>query len=242
MGQHFKDSSNTYMWIKDEALMKLTLFNLTESVKQQKTIIDSCIYLSNSCIGNNYIIGDTLISIVNSSSDLFLSSYNLQKDSLLEPTIIMFRDPLKNIQEYIFGMNIQIHPNRTKFISAMSNFNQINIFSPNFTDITTLSIYKPTISIKEISLTPDIERIRYYSNVFVTNSSIYALYINKPTSIWREHEKSIEIQEFTWNGTPIRKFTIPNDIIYFTLDQKHRYIYGFKDNEEIYKYDISNYI
>ena len=242
MGQHFKDSSNTYMWIKDEALMKLTLFNLTESVKQHKTIIDSCIYLSNSCIGNNYIIGDTLISIVNSSSDLFLSSYNLQKDSPLEQPIIMFRDPLKNIQEYIFGMNIQIHPNRTKFISAMSNFNQINIFSPNFTDITTLSIYKPTISIKEISLTPDIERIRYYSNVFVTNSSIYALYINKPTSIWREHEKSIEIQEFTWNGTPVRKFTIPNDIIYFTLDQKHKYIYGFKDNEEIYKYDISNYI
>lgn len=241
-GQSFQDSLNTYLWIKDGALMKLALFNLTESIIQQKTIVDSCIFLSSYCIGNNYIIKDTLISIVNSSSNLFLSSYSLSKDSLLKQPIIMFQDPFENAQEYVFGMNIKIRPNHKKFVSTMSNFNQINIFSPDFKEIITLSIYRPTVSIKKVSLTPDINRIRYYSNVFVTDSSIYALYINKPMSTWREHEGSVEIQQFTWSGSPIQKFIIPNDIIYFTLDQKNKCIYGFKDNEEIYIYDIKEYI
>ena len=51
MGQYFKDSLNTYMWVKDGALMKLVLFNVTESIRQQKTILDSCIYLSEDCRG-----------------------------------------------------------------------------------------------------------------------------------------------------------------------------------------------
>lgn len=238
-GQFFQDSSNTYMWINDCALMKLTLFNLTESVKQHKTIIDSCIHLSSHCIGCNYIIEDTLISIVNSSSDQILSSYNLQKDTLLEQPIIMFHNPFP--KEYIFGMDIKPHPDYQKFVSNMAYFNQITIFSPKFTDITTLSIYKPTVSIKEISLTPDIERIRYYSSIIVTDSSIYTLYINQPRSTWREHEDSVEIQQFDWEGTPIRKFIIADDIIFFTLDTRHKCIYTFKDNEEIDKYDISDY-
>lgn len=241
-GQSFQDSLNTYMWIKDGALMKFTLFNLTQSVKQHKTIIDSCIYLSSNCIGDNFIIKDTLISIVNFSSNHMLSSYDLQKDTLLEQPIIMFHDPFENTKEYIFGMSVKLRPDQQKFVSNMANFNQITIFSPKFTNITTLSIYEPTVSIKKISLTPDIERIRYYSSLIVTDSSIYTLYINQPTSIWREHNNRVEIQQFDWNGTPIQKFIIPDDIIYFTLDQKHKYIYGLKDNEEIYKYDIKDYI
>ena len=39
--QYFKDSLNTCMWISDGSLMKSALFNLTESIRQQKTILDS---------------------------------------------------------------------------------------------------------------------------------------------------------------------------------------------------------
>ena len=61
------------------------------------------------------------------------------------------------------------------------------------------------------------------------------------TLIYREHDKTVEIQQFDWEGTPIRKFIITNSIISFALDSKNKCIYGFKDNEDIYKYDISNY-
>ena len=241
MGQYFKDSLNTYMWVKDGALMKLVLFNVTESIRQQKTILDSCIYLSEDCRGECFVLGDTLISIVNSSYNHILNTYDLKKDTLSQQPIIMFSDPLKNEHQYLFGMTNQLRSDHKRFVSNMANFNQINIFSPQFTDIITLSLYEPTVSMKEISFIPERERIRYFSGLQITDSSIYALYINLPTPIFREHNKNVEIQQFDWEGTPIRKFIITNDIIYFTLDTRHKCIYTFKDNEEIDKYDISDY-
>ena len=241
-GQYYKDSLNTYLWIKDGSLMKLVLFNLTESIRQQKTILDSCIYLSNDCIGDSFIFGDTLVSIVNSSYNHILNTYDLKKDTLSQQPIIMFSAPLKNAHQYLFVMTNQLRSDHKRFVSNMANFNQINIFSPQFTDIITLSLYEPTVSMKEISFIPERERIRYFSGLQITDSSIYALYINLPTPIFREHNKNVEIQQFDWEGTPIRKFIITNDIIYFTLDTRHKCIYTFKDNEEIDKYDISDYL
>ena len=242
LGQYFKDSLNTYMWIKDGSLMKLVLFNMTESIRQQKTILDSCIYLSEDCHGACFVLGDTLISIVNSSYNHILNTYDLKKDSLLRQPIIMFSDPFKNVNQYLFNMSNKLRSDHKRFVSCMAYFNQINIFSPQFTDVITLSLYKPTVSMKEINLVRERERIRYFAGLRITDSSIYTLYINLPTPIYREHNKDVEIQQFDWNGTPIRKFIITNNIINFTLDTIHKCIYTFKDNEEIDKYDISDYL
>ena len=34
----------------------------------------------------------------------------------------------------------------------------------------------------------------------------------------------------------IARIRIPDNIIYFTVDEKHHYIYGLKGNEELYRY------
>ena len=195
-GQYYKDSLNTYLWLKDGSLMKLVLFNLTESIRQQKTILDSCIYLSDDCIGNSFILGDTLISIVNSSYNHISSTYDLKKDTLLQRPIIMLSDPFKNVGAYLLNMGNRLRPDHKKFASMMLYFNQINIFSPQFTDIITLSIYKPTIPIKEVSLTEERNRTWYFSDIATTNSYIYALYINHPSPYIHEFEKGIEILQF----------------------------------------------
>ena len=39
--------------------------------------------------------------------------------------------------------------------------------------------------------------------------------------------------KFTYS---IAKIRIPDNIIYFAVDEKHRYIYGLKGNEELYRY------
>ena len=242
MGQYFKDSLNTYMWVKDGALMKLVLFNVTESIRQQKTILDSCIYLSEDCRGECFVLGDTLISIVNSSYNHILNTYDLKKDSLLQSPIIMLSDPFKNVGAYLLNMGNCLRPDHKKFASMMLYFNQINIFSPQFTDVITLSIYKPTVPIKEVSLIEERDRTWYFSDIAATNLYIYALYINHPSPYIHEFEKGVEILQFDWEGTPIRKFIITDNIINFILDIPKKCIYGFKMNEEIYKYDISDYL
>lgn len=100
----------------------------------------------------------------------------------------------------------------------MIYFNQINIFSPRFTDVTTLSIYEPTVPIKEISFTPERERIWIFFRPKGYHSHIYALYINNPSPYLHEFNKRVEIQQFDWEGAPVRKFTISNSLISFALD------------------------
>ena len=84
MGQYSKDSLNTCMWVKDGSLLKLVLFNITESIRQQKTILDSCVYLSDDCIGEGFVLGDTLISFVNFSYNHILSTYDFDNPVILE--------------------------------------------------------------------------------------------------------------------------------------------------------------
>ena len=124
--QYFKDSLNTYMWICDGSLMKLVLFNLTESIRQQETILDSCIDLPKDCIGNHFILGDTLISIVNSPVGHTLSTYDLKKDIPLQQPIVMFSFPFNNCT-YALNMGNRLRPDHEKFASIMIYFNQINI-------------------------------------------------------------------------------------------------------------------
>ena len=108
------------MWVKDGSLLKLVLFNINESIRQQKTILDSCIYLPDDCIGEGFVLGDTLISIVNSSYNHVLTTYDLKNDSLLQHPIIMFCDPFKNVNHYLFNMTNKLRSDNKRFVSVLS--------------------------------------------------------------------------------------------------------------------------
>ena len=227
------------MWLKDDANLKISLFNLSESIKQEKTIIDSCIYLDRVQEGYGFLINDTLINIDPYPENVFFKTYELSTDKLLEP-IKMFKNPYPNhsYQDQIFAMTTTLRPNNKRFASSMIFFNQINIYSSNFKSRKSLSIYTPTSSIKQVLNTPREERIVYYSLVGSTMKYIYALYINQPNSSW-DTPRKIEIHIFDWDGIPIQKLIIPQNIIYFTIDEKHKQLLGITSDEEIYKYDIS---
>lgn len=238
-GQYFNDSLGIRMWLKDDANLRISLFNLTESIKQEKTIIDSCIYLDRVQEGYGFLINDTLINIDPYPENVFFKTYELSTDKLLEP-IKMFKNPYPNhsYQDQIFAMTTTLRPNNKRFASSMIFFNQINIYSSNFKYRKSLSIYTPTPSIKQVLNTPREERIVYYSLVGSTMKYIYALYINQPNSSW-DTPRKIEIHIFDWDGISIQKLIIPQNIIYFTIDEKHKQLLGITSDEEIYKYDIS---
>ena len=70
----------------------------------------------------------------------------------------------------------------------------------------------------------------------VFSEYIYALYVNKKDDLFSHAEGETEIHVFNWKGAPIARIRIPDNIIYFTVDEKHHYIYGLKGNEELYRY------
>ena len=154
-GQYFNDSLGIRMWLKDDANLRISLFNLTESIKQEKTIIDSCIYLDRVQEGYGFLINDTLINIDPYPENVFFKTYELSTDKLLEP-IKMFKNPYPNhsYQDQIFAMTTTLRHNNKRFASSMIFFNQINIYSSNFKYRKSLSIYTPTPSIKQVLNTP----------------------------------------------------------------------------------------
>ena len=83
---------------------------------------------------------------------------------------------------------------------------------------------------------PESDFILYYSSLQVFSEYIYALYVNKKDNLFSHAEGETEIHVFNWEGAPIAKIRIPDNIIYFTVDEKHHYIYGLKGNEELYRY------
>ena len=239
--QYIQDSTKIQMWIKDDATLKLALLNLTKSLKTQKTIIDSNIYLSALNYGCGFINKDILINISNEPPKTYLKTYNLKTDSIY-PTITMFKDPYDNEDETMHNMMIEFKPDKQKFISAFRRFNQINIFSTKFTNILSISVYKPTISTRKVLQTSREDRIEFFSDIYATDTYFFTLYINQPKSTWDQHFDYIEIQKWDWEGNPILKFLISDNLIYFTVDRKHKCIYGLNSNEEIFKYDIKEYI
>ena len=96
--------------------------------------------------------------------------------------------------------------------------------------------YQPPIDIFETARLPESDFILYYSSLQVSSEYIYALYVNKKDNLFSHAEGETEIHVFNWEGAPIAKIRIPDNIIYFTVDEKHHYIYGFKGNEELYRY------
>ena len=96
--------------------------------------------------------------------------------------------------------------------------------------------YQPPIDIFETAHLPESDFILYYSSLQVFSEYIYALYVNKKDDLFSHAEGETEIHVFNWKGAPIARIRIPDNIIYFTVDEKHHYIYGLKGNEELYRY------
>ena len=96
--------------------------------------------------------------------------------------------------------------------------------------------YQPPIDIFETAGLLDSDFILYYLSLRVSSEYIYALYLNKKLGLYPHEEGETEIHVFNWEGAPIARIRIPDNIIYFTVDEKHRYIYGLKGNEELYRY------
>ena len=96
--------------------------------------------------------------------------------------------------------------------------------------------YQPPIDIFETAHLPESDFILYYSSLQVSSEYIYALYVNKKDNLFSHAEGETEIHVFNWEGAPIAKIRIPDNIIYFTVHEKHHYIYGLKGNEELYRY------
>ncbi len=236
--QFIKDTSAIKMWISSHLSREVSEFNLTSSIKEQKTIFDKRFLLDSITDSYWFNINDSLFAAYSSTDNLYYTVYNLKTQKPLMRTNIY----KKNIKFDPFTLDITgvMSPDRTKIALAMFNLNHIIIHSVDGNNIKPLTIYHSSNTIHEISLLEPIDRKTFYSDIRATNEYIFALYINRTGKMEDiETNKGIEIHMFDWNGNPIQKISIPNYIRFFDIDPQNEYIYGLNPyNEELFRYNI----
>ena len=228
------ENGNIVLWVSDPVLQKRALLNITQSLRTGRTICDTIFRVASDCsyfqvndsmvLLQKYVPGNICLSVQNQYTGQAIQEYEFLKSYIP-----------KSIPLPLLSMGITKHPAKDLFVGNMLFFNQINVFSSDMKTNFSLS-YQPPIDIFETAHLPDSDFILYYLSLRVSSEYIYALYLNKKLGLYPHEEGETEIHVFNWEGAPIARIRIPDNIIYFTVDEKHHYIYGLKGNEELYRY------
>lgn len=236
--QFQKKDGEITMWISDAAVNRRILFNLTKTLQERKTVFDTILFLPsfNCCFNQN----DTLVSLFKyDGTNCKHIIYNLKQHEIESDQFMFKKFPALPDLKNIFGGYLAIAPGGDKCVMAMSDVNQIGIFSNVSNESFSISYGEP-VDIWSVLNTPDSLRIWYYSSVYCSPNYIYGLYIDKEARYWGAHEGCVQIHIFNYAGEPISRLIIPNDIVFFAVDEEHKYIYGVKKNEEIFRYEYGN--
>jgi hypothetical protein len=137
---------------------------------------------------------------------------------------------------------------KTKFASAMTMFNRVDIFDANGNllnsyidkdNISKSQIRNYLSSTEENLINLDVKN--YYMDAWSTNDFIYTLYHNQKQADYSKKSIPVKIRIFNWNAEPMCEINVPDYLTTFTVDEKNGIMYGGAYfDEKIFKYDISS--
>ncbi len=238
-GQYMKKKHETAIYFSDINQGNLYMLNLTKSLQEDS--------LNIKCISK----------IPYRSYPTFLTdSFYISKTYIPEKKELSFllHDTLaRPIDKYLIYESInftrynqinsadQIKPDLSKIAMAMFMFNQINILDLHKKHSFSITTSKGSTWLSERYI-ENHEPILYYIDLKCTDEKIYALYVNQKISEWQRVEKPIEIHIFNWEGEPLYKLKIKESLRNFDIDENNKKLYGLATQEEIFEYDIKEYI
>jgi len=256
--QMVKKGDTYQLWFFQLDLMRLTKIDIAKYLNNSEALPEYEIELPPEIdqAVNIIALNDSIIIGTGYAAKGAFFKYNINADSF---SWIEYpkRDEKANLQdlliendlyeEYNLGI-IRIKPDGSRFVKS-------NLYRP------TLDVYdhacKLLFSLEKSTFTPlkleantrnmPLYTNLYYSNLFLTDSHIYALHYNCTLSQMGNDEcQDVEIHVFDWTGNPICKYLL-NDGIHpfgsFVVDEANKKIYTINPKDEdhyYYQYDIDH--
>lgn len=241
-----KTSTGTKVLFYDEARSKIKSLNITKSVENKKTILDTN-FLDVKSIPNLKtisLINDSLffvhaIDIPSEGEYYTLFDKNADK-FILKETINTKK--LSNIGKiFIFNTSNTLMNERSMHVAAMQFFNQINFYNVKTKQSFSVVPGSKSTVIEEVEQTPMPEKIEYYQDLATTESQVWAVYANCTRQTWATDPnfKSV-IHVLNWDGDPIIKLSLSEKIAKIALDEERKILYGVTLDEEILEYDVKH--
>lgn len=250
-GQYVINDKSIGIWMQDSNKKKIELINITESLKENRLIIDESIdepqsypLVLDPLFFNN---GDWIGRAMMGEGRFFY--YYQSGDSL--KWVEYFPEVEHEVPNHmIFNMYngpIGIKPDNSRIVSALLLFKRIDVFSPETEHLFSI-VFDDSPDNPEFFSDPN-DRIpnslmHYYSDMFLTDNYIYIF--NRNLSNDRESiVNTPELHVFTWEGEPVVYYHLDRRFSSFSVDEENGYIYALTpaDTEEItsqvFRYELN---
>ena len=258
--QFVVDNNGTKIWVDDMLKDKMSLLNLSESIKEGTTIIDSIVDKKGKeeffNISHTFMLDNNMMLVKNQSggrisfgtddSDTYdylpeayriykgqekLKEFKLYNKSLINPNY-------KSQSFSILSTCDRIKPDKSKVAMSMEKLPQINILDIN-TGVLSGFRKSNSIDYKDLTtLTQEEQKIYYTTGIEVDNHYIFAMYANK----FIEDDSyyfTKEIHVFDWESKAVKRLIFEQEFYIMTLDSKNKKLYLINGREEVYCYDIA---
>jgi len=206
-----------------------------------------------------FLLPDSLIcgsDLVYKGDNKEFVSYDFKKNSVKsfgsEYSNIITNLPPKT-RASLFSKVITVKPDKSSFAAVYDKFMLLRIFSNKgilLHEVQFLNSPRLPNSIVEgdmRNINPD-EIFMQYQKIQSTNKYIYALYSGKPLSYVSRSNQGIadvcnEIHVWTWQGKPILKISLDNNISSFVVSSDNSYLicYTSENLDKFYKYDLNSF-
>lgn len=140
------------------------------------------------------------------------------------------------MSEYKLGM-IKIKPDKSMFVKSYIYVPVINVFDNNYNLKFTIKhkdLNQPIIDNAQKSLSPETKM--YYTNCFLSDNYIYAVYRNCTLDDYSNYNcNNVEVHTFDWEGNPVIKYLLNEGIgplSPFVLDEARDNIYTINPKTE----------
>ena len=236
-GQYVLSDRFAGLWVNDVNASALKLLNLTKSIEESISCVDSIIPIQ-PMVKNAFIVGDTIVQEVigDGNYDLLAS---VDGKLISRFPLYAYNIDLSDLFVFYDG-KMRVSPDGNYMVIAMSAINQLNILD--------LSSKHKRIAVSVGGVkSPDYVMDRenkipfhtYYSDIALSDGMIYALYENQPYITDEDHLKNSELHVIDYTGKIITIFPLDRFLYAISYSEKDNSIYGIDDNETIVRYKLT---
>ena len=153
---------------------------------------------------------------------------------------ITFTDQLPaSILSILFDAKMTVKPDRSKVALAGNYLDAIEIFNTNGEILNTIKgpeegfnfAFDHAKSLEINILLTNADTKKAYVNICSTNQYIYALYSGKRKGGESNYNLGNCIYVFDWDGKPIKKYLLDQDLIHFDINEKEQRLYAVSKPE-----------
>lgn len=205
---------------------RLAKYELPEmNISRIAPLCDS-LYVGGGChiSGSQYALFDKNGKVIDHSID----TYNA-KDASFDK----FTKYLSNQGDFVK------HPHQNKFAYSVNYSSNLDFFEVKDSKIKPIKLQRwknPVLkSVVEgngtmFSANPTEKTETGYINICSTSQYVYALHSNKP--LYENWRKSTTVLVFDWDGTPIKKYILPQEAYYIAVNEKLQRLYAAIKNKD----------